>query len=42
MQAAGKPDVVYINGKIYTTNDAHPWAKAMALKDGKFLKVGSN
>ena len=41
IQAADKPDVVYINGKIYTVNDAQAWVEAMAIKDGKFLKVGS-
>jgi predicted amidohydrolase YtcJ len=34
-------DVVYTNGKIYTVNEAQPWAEAVAIKDGRFLKVGS-
>ena len=34
-------DTVYTNGKIYTVNDAKPWAEAVAIKDGKFLVVGS-
>ena len=34
-------DVVYTNGKIYTVNEAQPWAEAVAIKDGKFLAVGS-
>ena len=34
-------DVVYTNGKIYTVDKAQPWAEAVAIKDGKFLKVGS-
>lgn len=33
-------DTIYINGKIYTVNEAQPWAEAVAIKDGKFLKVG--
>ncbi len=33
-------DVVYENGKIYTVNEAQPWAEAVAIKDGKFVKVG--
>jgi len=37
-----KADVVYTNGKIYTVNEAQPWAEAVAIKDGKFLKVGSD
>ena len=43
---AGPPgdvaDVVYTNGRIYTVNEAQPWAEAMAVKDGKFLVVGSD
>ena len=35
-------DTVYTNGKIYTVNEKQPWAEAVAIKDGKFLKVGSN
>ena len=34
-------DVVYNNGIIYTVNKAQPWAEAMAIKDGKFIAVGS-
>ena len=35
-------DVIYNNGKIYTVNENQPWAEAVAIKDGKFIKVGSN
>lgn len=35
-------DVVYTNGRIYTVNEAQPWAEAVAIKDGTFLIVGSN
>ena len=34
-------DTIYINGKIYTVNEVQPWAEAVAIKDGKFLVVGS-
>ena len=34
-------DTVYTNGKIYTVNKAQPWAEAVAIKDGKFMAVGS-
>ena len=34
-------DTVYTNGKIYTVNKAQPWAEAVAIKDSKFLIVGS-
>jgi len=35
-------DTVYTNGKIYTVDEARPWAEAVAIKDGKFMVVGSN
>ena len=35
-------DTVYKNGKIYTVNEKQKWAEAVAIKDGKFLKVGSD
>jgi hypothetical protein len=35
-------DTVYTNGQIYTVDEARPWAEAVAIKDGKFLVVGSN
>ena len=42
-QPAGEvADTVYTNGKIYTVNDAQPWAEAVAIKDRKFLVVGSS
>jgi len=34
-------DVIYTNGRIYTVNEAQPWVEAVAIKDGKFLAVGS-
>jgi predicted amidohydrolase YtcJ len=34
-------DTVYTNGKIYTVNEAQPWVEAVAIKDGKFIAVGS-
>ena len=35
-------DSVYTNGKIYTVNKNQPWAEAVAIKDGKFIAVGSS
>jgi predicted amidohydrolase YtcJ len=35
-------DAAYTNGRIYTVNEAEPWVEAVAVKDGKFLVVGSN
>jgi predicted amidohydrolase YtcJ len=34
-------DTVYTNGRIYTVNEAQPWAEAVAIKSGKFIAVGS-
>ncbi len=35
-------DAVYINGKIYTVNDAQPWVDAVAIQHGRFVAVGSD
>ncbi|WP_299425910.1 amidohydrolase [uncultured Shimia sp.] len=35
-------DTVYTNAQIYTVNQRQPWASALAIKDGKFLAVGSD
>lgn len=35
-------DVVFTNGKIYTVNEAQPWAEAIAIKDGEIIAVGGN
>ena len=35
-------DIVLINGKIYTVDDNQPWVEAVAIKDGKFMAVGTN
>ena len=40
--AVVKADTIYLNGKIYTVNEAQPWAEAVAIKDGKFVAVGKN
>jgi predicted amidohydrolase YtcJ len=34
-------DIVYTNAKIYTVNEAQPWAEAVAIKEGRFIKVGT-
>jgi predicted amidohydrolase YtcJ len=34
-------DTVYTNGRIYTVNEAQPWVEAVAIKDGRFIKVGT-
>ena len=37
-----RAETVYMNGVIYTVNEAQPWVDAVAIKDGKFLVVGTN
>jgi hypothetical protein len=39
--AQSEPDAIYYNGKIATMDAAESVAGAVAVKDGKFLKVGS-
>ena len=41
-QQAGKADVVYHNGFVYTVDAVASRAQAFAVRDGKFLVVGSN
>jgi len=38
---AGEAEIVFTNGKIYTVNNKNPFAEAVAVKDGKFMEVGS-
>ena len=35
-------ETVYTNGKIYTVDTDRTWAEAVAIKDGKFMAVGSS
>ena len=35
-------DTVYLDGKIYTVNSEQQWAEAFAVKDDKFIHVGTN
>jgi len=35
-------DTVLVHAQIYTVNSAHPWAEALAIRDGKILAVGSS
>jgi predicted amidohydrolase YtcJ len=37
-----KVDVIYFNGNIYTVNQNFDKAEAFAIKDGKFIAVGSS
>ncbi len=35
-------DRIFINGAIYTVNDAQPWAQAVAVADRRIVYVGDN
>lgn len=35
------PDVIYLNGKIYTVNQEQEWAEAIAVHRNKIIAVGS-
>ena len=37
-----EPDLVVVNAKVYTMDTRQPRAEAFAVKDGRFLAVGSN
>jgi len=41
--AQTKPaDSILLHGRIYTVDSKHPWAQALAIRDGKILAVGSD
>ncbi|GID08439.1 MULTISPECIES: amidohydrolase [Pseudomonas] len=42
MEAMAATDLVLINGKIFTADRSQPKVQALAVQDGKVLKVGSN
>jgi predicted amidohydrolase YtcJ len=33
--------VLYLHGRIYTNDPQHPWAQAMAIRDGKIACIGA-
>ena len=39
--SVNQADTVYLNGAIYTVNKQQPWVEAVAIKNGKFMLVGS-
>lgn len=42
MELMAAADTLYFNGKVFTANRSQPMAQAIALEDGKILKVGSD
>lgn len=39
--SAESADTAYVNGQIYTVDAEQSWAEAVAIKDGRFIAVGS-
>lgn len=35
-------DTILLHGRIYTVDSNHPWAEALAIRDGKLLAVGTD
>lgn len=35
-------DTVVRNGLVYTVDSSNPWSEAIAIKDGRILKIGNN
>jgi predicted amidohydrolase YtcJ len=38
----GTPDAIVLNANVYTVDDGTPQAQAFAIKDGRFMAVGTN
>ena len=36
------PDVVLVNGKVFTSNPEQPWAQAIAIRGDRVVAIGSN
>lgn len=41
MVSLGKAELILLNGKFHTVDRENPLAEAVAIRDGKFLAVGS-
>lgn len=35
-------DTIFTNAKVYAVDESQPWAEAFAVKDGRFVAVGTN
>jgi predicted amidohydrolase YtcJ len=40
-QSQTEPDLVAVNARVYTIDETHPRAEAFAVRDGKFIAIGS-
>lgn len=41
MVSLGKAELILLNGKFHTVDRENPVADAVAIRDGKFLEVGT-
>ena len=41
-QGIPRADVIFVNGNVHTVNSVDETVSAFAVKDGRFLAVGSN
>ena len=37
---AAAPDTILVNGKVFTSNPAQPWAEAVAIRGDRVIAVG--
>jgi predicted amidohydrolase YtcJ len=40
-QSVIHPTSYYLHGRIYTNDEKHPWAEAIAVRDEKILCIGT-
>jgi predicted amidohydrolase YtcJ len=40
--ASDAADLILVNGQVYTLDDQHPWAEALAVRGERIIAVGSN
>ena len=40
-QPSDRPDLVLVNGRVFTGDDSRPWVEAVAVTDGRIQAVGS-
>ncbi|HEU4647451.1 MAG TPA: amidohydrolase [Gemmatimonadales bacterium] len=39
---APRPDLILVNGKVYTADSLHPWVEALAIRGERIVGAGSN
>lgn len=39
---AAAPDVIFYNGKVFTSDSGRPWVEAVAVKGKRIVAVGTN